>query len=117
MIKKNKSRKGGANKCELLPFSRLSYDELHNNYQNYCTNFLDKKFKNKDCCTTLEKKFKNWTTDGRDFDIEQNDYDTTYDKINNISEDDRYEPEKFIRTSEGGKYKRKSKKITRRVRK
>ena len=106
-------RKGGATQCELLPFSRLSYDELHKNYQNYCVNanFYDKKFKNKDCCTTLERKFKNWTTDGRDFDLEQNDYDTTYAKINNIPEDDSYEPENFIRNSvysRGGRTRRNS---------
>ena len=65
-----KSRRGGANECERLPFSRLSYDELHGNYQKYCTNFMDKNFKNKDCCNTLKEKFKRWTTDSRDFDDE-----------------------------------------------
>ena len=36
--KSKKSRRGGANECERLPFSRLSYDELHSNYQKYCMN-------------------------------------------------------------------------------
>jgi hypothetical protein len=105
---KTRNRKGGATECERLPFSRLGYDELHDNYQKYCTNFMDK-IRNKDCCITLEKKFKNWTTDGRDFDIEQTDYDDTYNKINNIPEDNSYEEEKFIRASipsSGGKSKR-----------
>lgn len=116
--KSRKTRRGGANECERLPFSRLSYDELHNNYQKYCMNINPlKNFKNKDCCTTLEKKFKNWTTDARDFDIEQNDYDSTYNKINNISEDDSYMPETFIRTSMGGKYKKNTKNKSRKSRK
>ena len=36
--KSKKLRRGGANECERLPFSRLSYDELRNNYQKYCMN-------------------------------------------------------------------------------
>ena len=102
-------RKGGATSCELLPFNRLSYDELHQNYQKYCANLYDRKFKNKICCTTLANKWNKWTTDGRDFPLEQIDYDNTYDKINNISEDNSYEPEQFIRNSvyrRGGKSKR-----------
>jgi hypothetical protein len=118
-IRKNKSRKGGANECERLPFSRLSYDELHNNYQKYCTNIIDKNFKNKNCCLTLETKFKNWTTDGRDFDNVTENYenDEQYNKINNITEDNSFTPETFIRASQGGKYKKKSKKKTRKLRK
>lgn len=108
-----KSRRGGANECERLPFSRLSYDELHGNYQKYCTNFMDKKFKNKDCCNTLKEKFKRWTTEGRDFDDEEKDreYNEQYNKINNIPEHDSYISESFIRQSVvGGKSKKKSRK-------
>lgn len=102
-----KSRKGGANECERLPFSQLSYDGLHGNYQKYCTNFMDKNFKNKDCCITLKNKFKNWTTDGRDFDNQEKnrEYDDQYNNINNIPEDDSYISESFIRQSMGGKKK------------
>ena len=103
-----KTRRGGASECERLPFSRLSYDELHSNYQKYCTNFMDKNLKNKGCCNTLETKFKKWTTDGRDFDDEEKirEDDQQYNKINNISEDDSYIPETFMRQSMiGGKSK------------
>ena len=108
-----KFRKGGANECERLPFSRLSYNELHSNYQKYCTNLMDKNFKNKNCCNTLKTKFKNWTTDARDFDDQEKirKYDEQYNTINNIPEDDSYIPETFMRQSMvGGKRKsRKSK--------
>lgn len=108
-----KFRKGGANECERLPFSRLSYNELHSNYQKYCTNLMDKNFKNKNCCNTLKTKFKNWTTDARDFDDQEKirEYDEQYNTINNIPEDDSYIPETFMRQSMvGGKRKsRKSK--------
>jgi hypothetical protein len=118
-FRKNISRKGGANECERLPFSRLSYDELHNNYQKYCSTVMDKNFKNKNCCKILETKFKNWTTDGRDFDdvTEKYEYDEQYNKTNNIPEDNSFTHETFIRTSEGGRYKKKSKKKTRKLRK
>lgn len=118
--KSKKSRRGGANECERLPFSRLSYDELHSNYQKYCMNSNPlKNMLNKNCCTTLKTKFKNWTTDGRDFDetTERREYDDQYNKINNIPEDDSYISESFVRTSMGGKYKKKSKKKTRKLRK
>ena len=103
-----KSRKGGANECERLPFSQLSYDGLHGNYQKYCMNSNPlKNMLNKNCCTTLKNKFKNWTTDGRDFDdiTEKHDYEDQYNKINNIPEDDSYISESFIRQSMGGKKK------------
>ena len=118
--KSKKSRRGGANECERLPFSRLSYDELHSNYQKYCMNSNPlKNMLNNNCCKTLKTKFKNWTTDGRDFDksTERYDYDDQYNKINNIPEVDSNISESFVRTSEGGKYKKKSKKKTRKTRK
>ena len=111
-----KSRRGGANECERLPFSQLSYNDLHSNYQKYCTNFMDKNFKNKDCCNTLKEKFKRWTTDGRDFDDEEKnrEYNEQYNKINNIPEDDSYISENFMRPSMvGGKSKKKSRKSKR----
>jgi hypothetical protein len=114
-----KSRRGGANECERLPFSQLSYNALQNNYQKYCMNRNPlKNMLNRDCCITLKNKFKKWTTDGRDFDktIEKNDYDDTYNKINNIPEDDSYGEENFIRSSilsGGGKSKKKSRKSKR----
>ena len=103
-----KSRKGGANECERLPFSQLSYDGLHGNYQKYCMNSNPlKNMLNKNCCITLKNKFKNWTTDGRDFDDQEKnrEYDDQYNKINNIPEDDSYISESFIRQSMGGKKK------------
>jgi hypothetical protein len=118
--KLRKTRRGGANECERLPFSRLSYDELHNNYQKYCMNSNPlKNMLNKNCCITLKNKFKNWTTDGRDFDqsTERHDYNDQYNKINNIPEHDSYISESFVRTSMGGKYKKNTKKKTRKYRK
>ena len=118
--KSRKNRRGGTNECERLPFSRLSYDELHSNYQKYCMNSNPlKNWSNKNCCTTLKTKFKNWTTDGRDFDEGEKtrDYNDQYNKINNIPEDDSYMSESFIRASMGGKYKKNTKKKTRKVRK
>lgn len=114
--KGRKSRKGGANECERLPFSRLSYDELHSNYQKYCINSNPlKNMLNSNCCKTLKNKFKNWTTEGRDFDdvIENYENDEQYNRINNIT--DEYQdgdiPESFIRTSMGGKTKKRRKLI------
>ena len=118
--KSKKTRRGGANECERLPFSRLSYDELHSNYQKYCMNSNPlKNMLNNNCCKTLKSKFKNWTIDGRDFDqsTERHDYDDQYNKINNIPEDDSYISESFVRTSMGGKYKKNTKKKTRKPRK
>jgi hypothetical protein len=117
--KYKKSRRGGANECERLPFSRLSYDELHSNYQKYCMNSNPlKNMSNSNCCKTLKNKFTNWTTEGRDFDdfTEKNDYNDQYNKINNIPEDDSYISESFIRTSMGGKTK-KRRRIRRKLRK
>jgi hypothetical protein len=117
--KYKKSRRGGANECERLPFSRLSYDELHSNYQKYCMNSNPlKNMLNSNCCKTLKNKFTNWTTEGRDFDdfTEKNDYNDQYNKINNIPEDDSYISESFIRTSMGGKTK-KRRRIRRKLRK
>jgi hypothetical protein len=111
-----KSRRGGANECERLPFSQLSYNDLHSNYQKYCTNFMDKNFKNKDCCNTLKTKFRNWTTDGRDFENQEKnrEYDDQYNKINNIPEEDIDITENFMRPSMvGGKSKKKSRKSKR----
>ena len=111
-----KSRRGGANECERLPFSRLSYDDLHGNYQKYCTNFMDKNFKNKGCCNTLKEKFKRWTTEGRDFDDQEKnrEYDEQYNNINNIPEEDIDITENFMRPSMvGGKSKKKSRKSKR----
>ena len=112
--KGRKGRKGGANECERLPFSRLSYDELHSNYQKYCTNSNPlKNMLNSNCCKTLKNKFTNWTTEGRDFDdvIENYENDEQYNRINNIT--DEYQdgdiPESFIRTSMGGKTKKRRK--------
>ena len=107
--KYKKSRRGGANECERLPFSRLSYDELHSNYQKYCMNSNPlKNMLNSNCCKTLKNKFTNWTTEGRDFDdvTEKYGYNDQYNKINNIPEDDSYISESFIRTSMGGKTKK-----------
>ena len=107
-----KSRRGGANECERLPFNRLSYDEIHGNYQKYCMNRNPlKNMLNRDCCITLKNKFINWTTDGRDFDNEEKnrESDEQYNKINNIPEDDSYGEENFIRSSilsRGGKSKK-----------
>ena len=114
-LKKNykRIRRGGTNECERLPFSRLSYEELYNNYKKYCSSVLDKTVKNKPCCNLLKAKFKNWTTDGRDFDTvtEQNDFDEQYNTINSIlPEDDSFSQETFIRTSKGGKTKKKNRK-------
>ena len=117
--KYKKSRRGGANECERLPFSRLSYDELHSNYQKYCMNSNPlKNMLNSNCCKTLKNKFTNWTTEGRDFDniTEKYDYNDQYNKINNIPEDDSYISESFIRTSMGGKTK-KRRRIRRKLRK
>ena len=71
------------------------------------------------CCLNLETKFKNWTTDGRDFDdvTENYEHDEQYNKINNIPQDNSFTPETFIRASQGGNYKKKSKKKTRKLRK
>ena len=56
--KYKKSRRGGANECERLPFSRLSYDDLHSNYQKYCMNSNPlKNMLNSNCCKTLKNKF------------------------------------------------------------
>lgn len=113
-------RRGGANECERLPFSRLSYDELRSNYQKYCMNSNPlKNMLNKNCCKTLKTKFKNWTTDGRDFDdiTERYEYEDQYNKINNIPEDNSYISESFIRTSMGGKYKKNTKNKSRKPRK
>lgn len=117
--KYKKSRRGGANECERLPFSRLSYDELHSNYQKYCMNSNPlKNMLNSNCCKTLKNKFTNWTTEGRDFDniTEKYDYNDQYNKINNIPEDDSYISESFIRRSMGGKTK-KRRRIRRKLRK
>lgn len=117
--KYKKSRRGGANECERLPFNRLSYDELHSNYQKYCTNSNPlKNMLNSNCCKILKNKFTNWTTEGRDFDniTENYDYNDQYNKINNIPEDDSYTSESFIRTSMGGKTK-KRRRIRRKLRK
>ena len=117
--KYKKSRRGGANECERLPFNRLSYHELHSNYQKYCTNSNPlKNMLNSNCCKILKNKFTNWTTEGRDFDniTENYDYNDQYNKINNIPEDDSYTSESFIRTSMGGKTK-KRRRIRRKLRK